>query len=160
MICTRGLSHINLNVSDIDRSARFYQEVFGLELLTDYAGPMGSHPHGRQTIFSTSGCNDVIALSQVEGAPVGGGGLSHWGLNLERDADVDDAIAQVIHAGGKLLKREQYEFEGICERHAYVADPDGYVIELNAQRVQLSRKGRPGDKRVVVGLEKLKDHRN
>jgi catechol 2,3-dioxygenase-like lactoylglutathione lyase family enzyme len=34
MIRTKGLSHINLNVSDIERSARFYQEIFGLELLT------------------------------------------------------------------------------------------------------------------------------
>jgi catechol-2,3-dioxygenase len=50
---TRGLSHINLNVSDIDRSARFYQEVFGVELLSDYPGPMGLHPRGRQMIFST-----------------------------------------------------------------------------------------------------------
>jgi catechol 2,3-dioxygenase-like lactoylglutathione lyase family enzyme len=118
--------------------------------LTDYAGPMGPHPHGRQMIFSTPRCEDVIALSQVEGAVVGGGGLSHWGLNLERDADVDDAIALVVNAGGTLLRREEYEFEGIRERHAYVTDPDGYVIELNAQRVQLSRKGRKGDKRVLV----------
>ena len=154
MIRTRGLSHVNLNVSDIERSARFYQDVFGLELLTDYTGPMGSHPHGRQMIFSTPGCADVIALSQVDGASVGGGGgLSHWGLNLQRDEDVDDAITQVMGAGGKLLSREEYEFEGIRERHAYVADPDGYVIELNAQRVQLSRKGRAGDKHIVVESE-------
>ncbi len=150
MIRTRGLSHINLNVSDIERSARFYQDIFGLELLTDYSGPMGPHPHGRQMIFSTPGCEDVIALSQVDGASIGGGGLSHWGLNLERDEDVDDAIAQVVAAGGKLLKREEYEFEGMRERQAYVTDPDGYVIELCAQRVQLSRKGRAGDKRIVV----------
>ncbi len=150
MIRTRGLSHINLNVSDIERSARFYQQVFGLELLTDYHGPMGQYPRGRQMIFSTPGCEDVIALSKVDGASIGGGGLSHWGLNLERDDDVDNAIAQVVAAGGRLLSRDEYEFEGIRERHAYVADPDGYVIELNAQRVQLSRKGRAGDKRVVV----------
>jgi catechol 2,3-dioxygenase-like lactoylglutathione lyase family enzyme len=149
MVRTRGLSHINLNVSDIERSARFYQQVFGLELLTDYAGPMGPHPHGRQMIFSTPGCADVIALSQVEGEPVGGGGMNHWGLNLERDEDVDDAVAQVIRAGGKLLKREEYEFDGICEREAYVTDPDGYVIELCAQRVQLSRKGKTGEKRII-----------
>jgi lactoylglutathione lyase len=154
MIRSRGLSHINLNVSDIERSARFYQEVFGLELLTDYTGPMGTHPYGRQMIFSTPGCADVIALSQVAGVPVGGGGLSHWGLNLERDDDVDAAIAQVLRAGGKLRSRDEYEFEGIRERHAYVEDPDGYVIELNAQRVQLSRKGRPGDKRVFGGSKK------
>ena len=154
MIRTRGLSHINLNVSDIERSARYYQEVFGLELLTDYEGPMGSHPYGRQMIFSTPGCDDVIALSQVDGVPVGGGGLSHWGLNLERDEDVDEAIAQVVRAGGSLRSRDEYEFEGIRERHAYVADPDGYVIELNAQRVQLSRKGKGGDKRVFGGSQK------
>jgi predicted enzyme related to lactoylglutathione lyase len=57
-----------------------------------------------------------------------------------RDADVDDAIAQVVKAGGRLLRREEYEVDGMREQHAYVTDPDGYVIELNAQRVQLSRK--------------------
>jgi catechol 2,3-dioxygenase-like lactoylglutathione lyase family enzyme len=153
MIRTHGLSHLNLNVSDIARSAAFYQAVFGLELLTDYTRPMGSQPHGRQMIFSTPGCADVIALSQVDGASIGGGGMTHWGFNLERDEDVDDAIAQVIEAVGKLLRREEYEFEGIRERHAYVADPDGYVLELNAQRVQLSRKGRAGDKRIVVASQ-------
>jgi len=142
MIRTRGLSHINLNVSDIERSARFYQEVFGLELLTDYSGPMGKHPHGRQMIFSTPGCDDVIALSQVEGEPVGGGGMNHWGLNLERDEDLDDAIAQVERAGGKLVKRQEYEVDGIRERDAYMTDPDGYIIELSAQKVQLGRKRR------------------
>jgi catechol 2,3-dioxygenase-like lactoylglutathione lyase family enzyme len=110
---------------------------------------MGPHPYGRQMIFSTPGCDDVIALSQVAGVPVGGGGMNHWGLNLERDDDVDDAVAQVIRAGGKLLKREEFEFDGIREREAYVTDPDGYVIELCAQRVQLSRKGKTGEKRGI-----------
>ena len=142
MIRTRGLSHINLNVSDIERTVRFYQQVFGLEVLTDYSGPMGSYPQGRQVILSTPGSEDVIAFSQVDGVPIGGGGLSHWGLNLERDEDVDEAIAQVEGAGGKLLNREEYVADGIREQHAYVVDPDGYVIELNAQRVQLSRKRR------------------
>jgi catechol 2,3-dioxygenase-like lactoylglutathione lyase family enzyme len=123
MIRTRGLSHLNLNVSDVARSARFYQAVLGLELLTDYRGPMGSHPYGRQMIFSTPGCADVIALSQVDGVSIGGGGMTHWGLNLERDEEVDDAIAQVVAAGGKLLRREEYEVDGIRERHAYVTGP-------------------------------------
>jgi lactoylglutathione lyase len=151
MIRTRGLSHINLNVSDVERSAHFYQQVFGLELLVDYAGPMGPHPYGRQMIFSTPGSSDLIALSQVEGVPVGTGGMNHWGLNLEREDDVDEAVAQVIRAGGKLLKREEYEFDGMREPQAYVTDPDGYVIELCAQHVLLGRKGRPGDKRVFFG---------
>ena len=32
MITARMLNHINLNVSDIRRSARFYQEALGLEI--------------------------------------------------------------------------------------------------------------------------------
>jgi catechol 2,3-dioxygenase-like lactoylglutathione lyase family enzyme len=95
-----------------------------------------------QVIMSTPGTNDVFALSQVEGEPVGPGGLSHFGFNLARDEDVDDAIAQIERLGGKLLNREEYEANGIRERHAYVTDPDGYVLELNAQRVQLSLKQR------------------
>ena len=153
MIRTRGLSHINLNVSDIERSARFYQEVFGLELLVDYAGPMGPHPYGRQMIFSTPGCDDLIALSQVEGVLVGTGGMNHWGLNLACEDDVDAAVALVVAAGGQLIKREEYEFAGMREPQAYVSDPDGYVIELCAQKVLLSCKGQGGDKPVFGGSE-------
>ncbi len=142
MIKTRGLTHINLNVSDIERSVRFYREAFGLEVLTDYRGPMGPHPDGRQVIMTTPGAVDVFSLSQVDGAPIGPGGLSHFGFNLQRDEDVDDAIAEIEQLGGKLLKREEYEYNGIRERHAYMTDPDGYVLELNAQRVQLSLKTR------------------
>ena len=55
MIPTRGLSHINLNVSDVARSMRFYRELFGMELVHDYEGPIGPHPHGRQAVLSTPG---------------------------------------------------------------------------------------------------------
>jgi lactoylglutathione lyase len=142
MIRTTGLSHIALNVSDVERSVRFYQDVFGLEVLTDYEGPMGKHPHGRQIILSTPGSNDVIALAQVPGVPIGPSGLNHFGFNLVSDHDLDDAIRQVEQAGGKLINRETYEADGIVEHHAYVSDPDGYVLELNAQCVQLARKRR------------------
>ena len=140
MVHTRGLSHINLNVSDIERSTRFYTEVFGLELLHEYEGPMGRHPWGRQIALSTPGAADVIALSQVPGEPIGPAGVNHFGFNLVTDDDLDDAIAAVECAGGRLRRRDQDEVDSMVERYAYVEDPDGYVIELNPQRVLLSRK--------------------
>ncbi|MGO9606076.1 MAG: VOC family protein [Candidatus Binataceae bacterium] len=140
MIRTRGLSHINLNVSDLERSMRFYQEVFGLELLHRYEGPMGPHPWGQQVALSTPGANDVIALSHVPEKPVGPGGLDHFGLNLLSDDDVERAIIEVERAGEKLIRRGSDEVDGILEHFAYLKDPDGYVIELNAQRVLLGRK--------------------
>jgi len=140
MIRTRGLGHINLNVSDIERSTRFYRDLFGLEVLMEYEGPMGEHPWGRQVALSTPGANDVIALSQVPGVPIGPGGMNHFGLNLVSNDDVAAAIAEVIRAGGKLIREQTHETDGILERNAYVADPDGYVLELNAQAFLLSRK--------------------
>ena len=140
MIRTIGLAHLNLNVSDIDASVRFYRDLFGLEVLMEYEGPMGPHPKGRQVALSTPGARDVLALSEVPNVPVGTSGMSHFGFTLASNDDVDDAVAQVQRAGGKLLKRETTEHFGIAEDHAYVSDLNGYVIELNAQRMLLSRK--------------------
>ena len=140
MIRTRGLSHINLNVGDIERSVRFCQEVFGLEVLHDYDGPMGPHPSGRQVVLSTPGASDLIAITHVEGDPVGPAGVNHFGFTLIDDGDLDEAIAAAEEAGGTLVRRGSAEIDGIVERFAYVSDPDGYVVELNAQRVLLGRK--------------------
>jgi catechol 2,3-dioxygenase-like lactoylglutathione lyase family enzyme len=140
MIRTRGLGHINLNVSDLERSKRFYCELFGLEVLMEYEGPMGEYPSGRQVALSTPGVNDVIALSQVPGVPVGPRGVNHFGFNLVSNEDVAAAVAETVRAGGRLIREQTYESGGIVEHHAYVADPDGYVIELNAQAVLLARK--------------------
>jgi catechol 2,3-dioxygenase-like lactoylglutathione lyase family enzyme len=143
MIPTRGLSHINLNVADIERSINFYHAVFGLEVLHRHEGPMGPHPWGRQVVLSTPGASDLIALSNVPGEPIGPAGVNHFGFNLVSDGDLDRAIEETLRAGGSLIKRGAAEVDGIVERFAYVSDPDGYVIELNAQRVLLGRRRPP-----------------
>ncbi len=119
MVKARRLNHINLNVSDIDRSARFYQEAFGLEV---------AFWEGRKMVFLNSpGANDTITLCQAgSGEPVGTGGLSHFGFSMG-SGNLDEAIEQVKRAGGKLLSRGKH---GGRFPYAYLADPDGYVIEL------------------------------
>ena len=140
MIRTRGLAHLNLNVRDIERSTRFYRELFGLELLHDYEGPMGKHRWGRQVALSTPGAADILALSQAPGEPIGPAGCNHFGFTLVSDADLDQAIADAERLGGRLVRRGSAEVDSIVERFAYLEDPDGYVFELNAQRVLLARK--------------------
>jgi catechol 2,3-dioxygenase-like lactoylglutathione lyase family enzyme len=142
MIRTRGLGHINLNVSDIERSVRFYRELFGLEVLMEYEGPMGEHPWGRQIALSTPGADDVIALSQVPEVPIGPAGVNHFGFNLVSNDEVASAIDEVVRAGGKLVSKHTHEIDGNVEHNAYLTDPDGYVLELNAQRFLLARKRR------------------
>lgn len=116
---TEGLTHLHLRVSDIDASLRFYQGVFGMqEMFRD----------GSLVFLNTPGSNDVITLNPLGDGPIGvDGGVGHFGFRLKPGALLDQAISEVEAAGGKLIRRGEHA-PGV--HFAYVADPDGYVIEL------------------------------
>ena len=124
MIATEGLTHIHLLVSDLERSLRFYCDVFGLEeRFRD--GP-------RMVFLRTPGCRDTITLKEcdevAERARVGvSGGIDHFGFRLRAPKDLDGAITEVKDHGGKLVHRGTHPSG---EAFAYVSDPDGYLIEL------------------------------
>ncbi|MGH7906977.1 MAG: VOC family protein [Candidatus Binataceae bacterium] len=119
MVRTHGLTHINLNVTDVIRSMVFYQQVFGLEV---------AFRHGPDMVFlRTPGKQDIITLMKRERAQVGSLGISHFGFRLVDKADIDKAIGDAEKAGGKFLSRGEW---APGEPYAYIADPDGYVIEL------------------------------
>jgi len=120
MVKSSGLNHINLNVSDVQRSLRFYQEAFGLEV---------KFWEGKRMVFLGSpGARDVITLCEVdESQPIGSGGVSHFGFALAGTTGLDESVRQVERAGGRLLRRGEHA-PGVP--YAYFADPDGYVIEI------------------------------
>jgi catechol 2,3-dioxygenase-like lactoylglutathione lyase family enzyme len=121
MIKTCGLTHIHLVVKDVRRSLDFYQSVFGMQ---------EKFWAGSNCVFlNTPGSNDLITLNQpTEEQPTGsGGGILHFGFQLENKSDLESAISQVIAAGGALKKRGEF-MPGMP--FAYVTDPDGYEIEL------------------------------
>ncbi len=121
MIKTLGLTHLHLMVKDIKRSLAFYQTVFGLEVkFWAYDGLV---------FLNTPGSNDLIALHQAqEHQPTGAsGGVTHFGFQLADRADLETAISEVVAAGGSLKKCGEFT-PGMP--FAYVADPDGYEIEL------------------------------
>jgi len=57
-------------------------------------------------ILNTPGADDLIALHQAnDGEETGSsGGILHYGFQLEDKAQLDNAIEQVIAAGGSLKK--------------------------------------------------------
>jgi catechol 2,3-dioxygenase-like lactoylglutathione lyase family enzyme len=120
VVRTQGLTHVHLIVADLDRSLRFYTQVFGMqEQFRD--GP-------RMVFLNTPDSADSITLNEQPGDPrIGAGGVDHIGFRLVDKADLDDAIAEVEAAGGKLVNRGQ---RGPGMPFAYVTDPDGYLIEL------------------------------
>jgi catechol 2,3-dioxygenase-like lactoylglutathione lyase family enzyme len=122
MIKTQGLTHIHLVVRDLERSLRFYQGVFGMkERFRD--GP-------KMVFLNTPGSQDLITLNEdpAEAQLAGvNAGVAHFGFRLTDAAALDGAIAEVEAAGGKLIRRGEHA-PGVP--FAYVADPDGYLIEL------------------------------
>jgi catechol 2,3-dioxygenase-like lactoylglutathione lyase family enzyme len=120
MVTSRGLNHININVRDVQRSVRFYRDAFGLEV---------KFWHGEDMAFlGTPGGQDVVTLYQAKpGEPIGNGGITHFGFGLQDAHGLDESVAQVERAGGKLISRGEHA-PGVL--FAFFEDPDGYVIEI------------------------------
>jgi catechol 2,3-dioxygenase-like lactoylglutathione lyase family enzyme len=117
-IRTHGLTHISLAVRDPERSLRFYERLLGVrEYYRDESSIQVQGP----------GSHDVIAFERDEGAAGRSGGIGHFGFRLVDPADIDEAVASALAAGGTLLRRGEFA-PGFP--FAYVADPDGYEIEI------------------------------
>ena len=118
MVRTFGLTHIALAVSDVERSSRFYQEVFGAVEVY------------RQAEFAqlqTPGTRDVLVLEHAPDRAGPGGGIAHFGFRLPAASDINLAREAVEAAGGKV--REQGEFVP-GEPYLFAIDPDGYEFEI------------------------------
>ena len=118
MIPTHGLTHINLAVRDLGRALLFYEQVFGLHEYGRGDGLVHTRASSRQDILT------FVADPATAGLK---GGIAHFGFRLVDPDDIDRAIAEVERAGGRLLRRGEFA-PGLP--YAYVADPDGYEIEI------------------------------
>jgi catechol 2,3-dioxygenase-like lactoylglutathione lyase family enzyme len=115
MDTVRGLSHLQLAVSDVERAARFYVGVFGLE--ERYRADNGV------VYLRIPGTTDHVALRP----DADGGRASRFGFRPFRSTDADELIGRVRELGGSLVLRRQLA-PGVVE--VVVADPDGNVISL------------------------------
>jgi catechol 2,3-dioxygenase-like lactoylglutathione lyase family enzyme len=116
---------VHLLVTEHERAVAFYKDAFGMdELFRD--GPI--------VFVGTPGGGDSLALhlavTEEQRARVGHqGGYEHFGIHLadRSAAAVDEAVHRVEKAGGRLLERGEHA-PGVP--FAYVADIDGYTIEI------------------------------
>lgn len=133
MIRTEGLTHIHLAVRDLGRSLRFYQEAFGMEERFRVGSNM--------VFLSTPGSRDLITLNHDQGELRNAGksgGIAHFGFRLVDRSELDSAIKEVESAGGKLVSRSR---PSGGRPYAYVADPDGYLIELETSSAASAADG-------------------
>jgi len=119
--------HTMLRVGNLDESIRFYTEVMGMRLLRQ-----NEYPDGRFTLAFVGYADESEAAAieltwnwdQVAYEP--GDGFGHIAVAVE---DAYAMCDEIKRRGGKVV-REAGPMKHGTTVIAFVADPDGYMIEL------------------------------
>jgi predicted enzyme related to lactoylglutathione lyase len=114
-IRTSGFDHVHLGVGDVEAAVAFYRAAFGAE---------EAFRVGPELVFVRLGGGEIVGL---DARPHAERNQNHFGLALAEGTDLDDAADEVVRAGGSVLERGEHA-AGVP--YAYIADPDGNVIEL------------------------------
>lgn len=112
-------THISLNVSDVEKSAEFYQKMFGVAPVKrkiDYA---------KFDIF-----NPPLNLTMNQTTIEKGGSLSHLGLQAETTEEVLEMTRRWIESGLRTLQEMQTDCCYAMQDKTWVSDPDGNRWEV------------------------------
>lgn len=124
MVSRLRILHTCLNVSDLDKSLKFYTENLSLSLTR------------RREIEQNNA--EIAFLEDHHGAAIE---LTHWrdkkklleGDNFDHIAfaidDIDAAIKR-LESKGVEIAMEPYSLQGSTSRIAFIKDPDGNWLEL------------------------------
>jgi len=123
--------HTMLRVGNLEKSIKFYTDIFGMQLLRKK-----DYPDGKFTLaflgYGSEADNSAIELTHnwdTESYDLGNG-YGHIALEVD---DVYRAVDTIKKQGGKIL-REAGPMNAGSTIIAFVEDPDGYQIELLAAK--------------------------
>jgi lactoylglutathione lyase len=120
-----------LRVGDLPASIKFYTEILGMKLLRQK-----DYPAGEFTLaflgYGDESDHTVLELTYNWGVTEYDLGTGYGHIALEVD-DVYKATDRIKAQGGKIL-REAGPMNAGTTIIAFIADPDGYPIELIGQK--------------------------
>jgi catechol 2,3-dioxygenase len=124
-IKVRNVGHVVLKVRDIERAARFYRDVLGLQ-------EVARGTFGRPMAFFSTGDNhhDVAVMEVGADAPrpaPEATGLYHVALRIGTTLDELRAARAHLEASGITDMRVR---DHVVSQSIYITDPDGNAVEL------------------------------
>jgi catechol 2,3-dioxygenase-like lactoylglutathione lyase family enzyme len=133
-----GLGHVDLVCRDLERSLAFYAAVFGplgLEPPTLFDGERGEQIHYLRFPAAGSGSIGLRQARSGQEFELYAPGFHHLALAVETAADVDNAHAAVVAAGGEVLHAPRLWPEYHPDYYAtFFLDPDGFRLEVAAAK--------------------------
>ena len=127
---------VHLQISDLERSVEYYQEVLGMNVLERAAG--------RASLGTRCGAARVPGREEqcCAGATTSRFGLYHFALLLPDRAALGRVAAHLFRLGLRPGMADHAVSEAL-----YLSDPDGLGIEVYADRPRASWTYRPADLR-------------
>lgn len=116
----KGLRHVALKVRDIRRSAEFYQQCFGMEVVWA--------PDAENVYLSSGPDNIALHQSSREAAALEEQQLDHLGFIVESAERVKELEAEFQQKGIRIVHPLKIHRDGSVS--FYCADPDGIVIQM------------------------------
>lgn len=120
----RGLRHLALKVTDLARSRKFYEELFGMKVVWE---------PDPENVYLSSG-PDNLALHQIPAADVSryraakDQMLDHLGFIMDSTASVDRLLKQAERFGATIVQPARQHRDGSYS--FYMTDPDGNVVQV------------------------------
>ena len=124
MIRPERIGHVVIRVRDLERSARFYSEVMGLQI-------MKMEPGFKMGFFASNGRDhhEFAAMEVGPDAPIPPShaiGLSHIAFRLRDEAHLRAAYADLRARGVEIITAVNH---GVT-KSVYFRDPDGNQLEV------------------------------
>ncbi len=121
------LRHIDMQVPDLEKAAKFYETVFGMERVAH-----GNTPFGNALMLS-DGVINMALLNFPEGTKgqINGpdwAGLHHFGFMVE---DEDETAEAIKDNGGEFYTKLPDGIPGL-QAEAKYKDPNGVVFDISA----------------------------
>jgi glyoxylase I family protein len=126
----RGIQHVDLAVTDVDRSLAFYMDLLG---------PLGLRELERYATYR--GTEEVVYLSFGDESfglrPADGGihryyevGLEHLAFEVDTSEEVDAAHGRCVRRGDRIHCPPEEDSDIAGYYAFFVLDPDGFRIEV------------------------------